>query len=94
MAATADMHKQKVSATVAVTNSDKTTQTYACEAVNVLDPESVDMVLIVADVNDSKYGEPNRASLPPRLHVYSAAVPDYGPDSNDGKTELQHLLRT
>lgn len=69
MAATADMHKQKVSATVAVTNSDKTTQTYACEAVNVLDPESVDMVLIVADVNDSKYGEPNRASLPDSMFI-------------------------
>ena len=69
LSATADMHKQKVTATVAVTNSDKTTQTYQCEGVNVLDPESVDLVLIVADVNDSKYGEPNRSSLPDSMFI-------------------------
>ena len=69
LSATADMHKQKVSATVAVTNTDKTTQTYVCDGVTVLDPESVDLVLIVADVNDSKYGEPNRSSLPDTMFI-------------------------
>lgn len=70
MAATADMHKQKVSATVAVTNSDKTTQTYACEAVTVLDPETVDMVLMISkgDVNND-YPESERVTLPDSLFI-------------------------
>ena len=47
LSATADMHKQKVSATVAVTNNDKTTQTYACESVVVVDPEQVDYAFVL-----------------------------------------------
>lgn len=70
MAATADMHKQKVSATVAVTNSDKTTQTYACEAVTVLDPESVDLVLGLGSINDqASYGEEVIPTLPDSVFI-------------------------
>ena len=47
MTAAADLHKQKVSATVAVTNSDKTTQTYACENVVIFDPEQVDYAFVL-----------------------------------------------
>ena len=70
MTATADMHKQKVAATVAVTNSDKTTQTYACEAVTVLDPESVDLVLGLGSINDqATYGEEVIPTLPDSVFI-------------------------
>ena len=69
LSATADMHKQKVTPTVAVTNNDRTTQTYQCDGVTVLDPESVDLVLIVADVNSAQYGETNRANLPDSMFI-------------------------
>ena len=52
------MHKQKVAPIVAVTNNDKTTQTYQCDGVTVLDPESVDLVLALGSINDqASYGE-------------------------------------
>lgn len=53
--ATSDMHKKSVSVTVAVTNDDKTTQTYLCPGVTVLDPESVDMTLALGNINGSDY---------------------------------------
>jgi hypothetical protein len=70
MTATADMHKQKVAATVAVTNNDKTTQTYVCDGVTVLDPESVDMVLMIVegDVNND-YPESVRVTMPDSLFI-------------------------
>lgn len=52
MVATSEMHKKSVSVTVAVTNNDKTTQTYLCEGVTVLDPEIVDLVLPLKNIND------------------------------------------
>lgn len=45
MVATGEMHKKNVSATVSVTNSDKTVQDYTCESVSVVDPEQVDVVI-------------------------------------------------
>ena len=69
LSAEASMHKQKVAPMVAVTNDDRTTQTYQCDGVTVLDPESVDLVLIVADVNSPQYGETNRANLPDSMFI-------------------------
>lgn len=70
MTATADMHKQKIAATVAVTNNDKTTQTYLCDGVTVLDPESVDLVLALGSINDeSTYGEKVLPDLPDSLFI-------------------------
>ena len=45
MVATGEMHKKNVSATVSVTNSDKTVQDYTCELVSVVDPDQVDVVI-------------------------------------------------
>lgn len=70
MAATADMHKQSITAVVSVTNDDKTTEVHTCEGVTVLDPEAVDLVLTIGDMNgDSKYSEPNRTSLPDNMFI-------------------------
>lgn len=55
MLATSEMHKKSVSVVVAVTNNDKTTQTYTCQGVTVLDPESVDMVLGLGNINSSDF---------------------------------------
>lgn len=67
---TAAMHKKNVTAVVAVTNADKTTETYTCDGATVLDPEAVDMVLTIGDMNgDSKYSEPNRTSLPDNMFI-------------------------
>ena len=65
LAATADMHKKSVTATVSVTNDDKTTEVHTCEGVTVLDPEVVDLVLALGSINDKeKYDEPLLPSLP------------------------------
>ena len=70
MTATSDMHKQKVTATVAISNSDKTTQTYLCEGATVLDPESVDLVLGLGSINDqATYGEEVIPTLPDSLFI-------------------------
>ena len=63
MPTTADMHKKKFSATVAVTNDDKTTQTYACEVVNVIDPEQVDVTIPIAQAADSSHSIPSGETL-------------------------------
>ncbi len=57
LTAEASMHKQKVAPKVAVTNNDKTTQTYLCDDVTVLDPESVDLVLALGSINSADYDE-------------------------------------
>ena len=68
--ASADMHKQNVTVTVTVTNKDNTSESYLCNPATVLDPEAVDMVLTVGDMNgDSKYSEPNRTSLPDEMFI-------------------------
>ena len=70
LSATADMHKQKVAPIVAVTNNDKTTQTYQCDGVTVLDPESVDLVLALGSINDqASYGETVLPNLPDSLFI-------------------------
>ena len=63
MPTTADMHKKKFSATVAVTNDDKTTQTYACEVVNVIDPEQVDVTIPIAQAADESHSIPSGETL-------------------------------
>ena len=70
LATTAAMHKKNVTATVSVTNADKTTEVYACDGVTVLDPEAVDLVLTIGDMNgESKYSVPNRPSLPDEMFI-------------------------
>ena len=70
LSATADMHKQKVAPIVAVTNNDRTTQTYQCDGVTVLDPESVDLVLGLGSINDAAtYGETVIPNLPDSLFI-------------------------
>ena len=54
MVATGEMHKKNVSATVSVTNSDKTVLDYTCESVSVVDPEQVDVVIPYSVQDDSK----------------------------------------
>ena len=68
--ASADMHKQNVTVTVTVTNADNTSESYLCDAATVLDPEAVDLVLTVGDINgDDTYREPNRTSLPDDMFI-------------------------
>ncbi|MCR5028258.1 MAG: hypothetical protein K6A31_03260, partial [Fibrobacter sp.] len=55
MVATSSMHKQNVTATVAVANADKSVVTFSCEGVTVIDPESVDLVLPLGSINSSDY---------------------------------------
>ncbi len=70
LTATADMHKKSVTATVSITNEDKTTEVHTCEGVTVLDPEAVDLVLTIGDMNgDDKYKEPSRTSLPDEMFI-------------------------
>ena len=70
LATTAAMHKKNVTATVSVTNADKTTEVHSCDGVTVLDPEAVDLVLTIGDMNgDSKYSVPNRPSLPNEMFI-------------------------
>ena len=54
MVATGEMHKKNVSATVSVTNSDKTVLDYTCESVSVVDPEQVDVVIPYSVQDDTK----------------------------------------
>lgn len=54
MVATGEMHKKNVSATVSVTNSDKTVLDYTCESVSVVDPEQVDVVIAHSVADESK----------------------------------------
>lgn len=63
------MHKQNISATVAITNADNTVQKYVCDAATVLDPESVDLVLPTGDINSATYGEAVVGSLPDSLFI-------------------------
>lgn len=56
MVAASSMHKQKVSVTVAVSNADNSKQTYACEGVDVIDPNFVDLVLPLGSINAEDYG--------------------------------------
>ena len=54
MVATGEMHKKNVSATVSVTNSDKTVLDYTCESVSVVDPDQVDVVMAYSTEDASK----------------------------------------
>lgn len=75
MVATSAMHKKKVSVNVDIANADGSIQTFSCNQVNVLDPESVDMVLRVGNINDqSTYGETVIPTLPDSLFL-PAGVP-------------------
>ena len=68
--AASGMHKKSVTATVTVTNKDNTSESYLCEGATVLDPEAVDLVLTVGDINgDDTYREPNRTSLPDDMFI-------------------------
>lgn len=67
--ATSAMHKQSVSATVTVSNADKSAVNYVCDPVTVVDPESVDLVLAVGSVNDPEYGETVLPTLPDSLFI-------------------------
>ena len=74
LAATSDMHKKSVTATVSVTNEDKTTEVHTCEGVTVLDPEVVDLVLMIGDVNeynpdDKKATLPETAFIPAQTPI-------------------------
>lgn len=74
MTATSAMHKKKVSVNVDIANDDGTTQTFSCNQVTVLDPESADMVLRVGDINDQKtYGDNAIPTLPDSLFLPSDA---------------------
>lgn len=66
-----DMHKKTVSATVTVTNADKTFQDYACEGVGVVDPNQVDVVIAYSGEDKTKAfpaGETIVAQFPPEAH--------------------------
>ena len=54
MAATSEMHKKTVSATVSVENKDKTIQDYSCEPVSVIDPNQVDVVIAHSVADEKK----------------------------------------
>lgn len=69
MVAASSMHKQKVSVTVAVSNADNSKQTYACEGVDVIDPNFVDLVLPLGSINGDAYGETVLPSLPDSLFI-------------------------
>lgn len=70
MTASAEMHKKSITATVTVSNKDKTSESFLCEGATVLDPEAVDLVLTVGDINeDDTYREPNRTSLPDDMFI-------------------------
>lgn len=49
----ASMHKKNVFVTVNVTNEDKTTETYACKPVTVIDPNMVDVTIAHSGISDS-----------------------------------------
>ncbi len=63
------MHKQSVSATVAVTNADNSVVKYACDGVSVVDPESEDLILPLGSINDADYGEKVLPTLPDSLFI-------------------------
>lgn len=70
MVATSSMHKQNVTAKVAVSNADKSVVKYNCESVAVVDPESVDLVLQLGSINDADhYGEKVLPTLPDSLFI-------------------------
>ncbi len=69
LAATSAMHKKSVAATVTVSNADNSAVNYSCDPVTVIDPESVDLVLELGDVNDSKYSETLRPTLPDSIFI-------------------------
>ena len=52
--ATSAMHKKNLEVTVAVTNEDKTTETFACERVSITDPNQVDVVIAHTNVDSTK----------------------------------------
>ena len=52
--ATSAMHKKNLEVTVAVTNEDKTTETFACERVSITDPNQVDVVIAYTNVDSTK----------------------------------------
>ena len=52
--ATSAMHKKNLEVSVAVTNEDKTTETFACERVSVTDPNQVDVVIAHTNVDSTK----------------------------------------
>lgn len=68
--ATSAMHKKSVAATVKVSNADNSAVNYSCDPVTVVDPESVDLVLALGDINNSsKYGETILPTLPDSLFI-------------------------
>lgn len=73
---TSDMHKKSVTATVTVTNADLSAESYVCEGVTAIDPESVDLVLKIGDVNNADlYGEPILPTLPDSLFIPGGRTP-------------------
>jgi hypothetical protein len=71
MTASAEMHKKNITATVTVTNKDKTSESFICDGAMVLDPESVDLVLTVATNNvfNEEYSQDNRINLPDDMFI-------------------------
>lgn len=69
LVASSAMHKQSVSATVSVSNADKSAVNFVCDPVAVVDPESVDLVLALGSVNDADYGEKVLPTLPDSLFI-------------------------
>lgn len=70
LVATSAMHKKSVAATVTVSNADNSAVNYSCDPVTVIDPESVDLVLELGDINNSsKYGETILPTLPDSLFI-------------------------
>ncbi len=63
---TAAMHKQKVNVSVDITNEDKTTETYVCDALTVVDPNTVD-ITIGKDAQDSSSVFPGGQTLVAQL---------------------------
>lgn len=70
MVASSDMHKQQVTVNVAVSNADNSKVTYACGGVTVVDPESVDLILPLGNINDpDSYGETILPTLPDSIFI-------------------------
>ncbi len=75
MTATADMHKQNVTAVVAVTNEDNTTENYTCTPVTVIDPNKVDVTFVEdGDEQSVPTNEPFVAQIPACSDPYNGAT--------------------
>jgi len=81
LVATKEMHKQNVSATVLVSNNDKTTKSYACEPVTVIDPDMVDVEFVLEKAVDI-----------PTKQTLVAQVPSCADPNNPGGTTACTLV--